>query len=180
VEQGTRQAVLSRLRNLEHLARFQAYPDPPARRDPWKGFDLTDTLLLTGRVEEGLDELRSAIQLTEPRDRESSLTSVIDPLRDYLAVDVLDEPTAQGVRTAIDLCEKTIGPPAQPPRSADRPARGLGALTRPAHCARWPPGNSITRDGANTGIIGRSPLCGPAEAGVCTRSTLRQIRLPGA
>jgi hypothetical protein len=36
VEPGTRQAVLSRLRNLEYLARFQAYPGPPARRDPWK------------------------------------------------------------------------------------------------------------------------------------------------
>jgi tetratricopeptide (TPR) repeat protein len=108
VEPGTRQAVLSRLRNLEYLARFQAYPDPPARRDPWKGFDLTDTLLLTGRGEAGLDELRSAIELTDPRDRESSLTSVIGPLRDYLAVDVLDEPTAEGVRAAIDFCEETI------------------------------------------------------------------------
>lgn len=108
VEPGTHQAVLSRLRNLEYLARFQAYPDPPARRDPWKGFDLADTLLLTGRVEEGIGELRSAIELTDPRDRESSLASVVDPLRDYLAVGVLDEPTAQGVRTAIDLCEKAI------------------------------------------------------------------------
>jgi tetratricopeptide (TPR) repeat protein len=108
VEPGTRQAVLSRLRNLEYLARFQAYPDPPARRDPWKGFDLTDTLLLTGRVEEGLDELRSAIELSDPQDRESSLASVTGPLRDYLAVGVLDEPTAEGVRAAIDFCEKEI------------------------------------------------------------------------
>lgn len=108
VEPSTRQAVLSRLRNLEYLARFQAYPDPPAVRDPWKGFDLTDTLLLTGRVEEGLGELRSAIELTDPRDRESFLPSVIDPLSDYLAIDVLDEPTTQGVREAIDVCEKAI------------------------------------------------------------------------
>jgi tetratricopeptide (TPR) repeat protein len=108
VEPGTRPGVLSRLRNLEYLARFQAYPEPPAPRDPWKGFDLTDTLLLTGRVEEGLAELRSAIELIDPRERESSLTSVISPLGDYLAVDVLDEPAAQGVRAAIDVCEKAI------------------------------------------------------------------------
>jgi tetratricopeptide (TPR) repeat protein len=107
-EPATRQAVLSRLRNLEYLARFQAYPDPPARRDPWKGFDLTDTLLLTGRVEEALDELRSAIELTDSQDRESSVTSVIEPLRDYLTLNVLDEPTAEGVRAAIDLCENAI------------------------------------------------------------------------
>lgn len=107
-EPGTRPAVLSRLRTLEHLARFQAYPDPPVGRDAWRGFDLTDTLLLTGRTEEGLRELRSAIDLTDPQDRESALTSVIGPLRDYLAADVLDKPTADGVRAAIDLCEKAI------------------------------------------------------------------------
>lgn len=108
VEPETRPAVLSRLRNLENLARFQAYPDPPTPRDPWKGFDLTDTLLLTGRVGEGLDELSSAIELIDLQDRESSLTSVIDPLRDYLAADVLDEATAAGVRAAIDRCENAI------------------------------------------------------------------------
>jgi hypothetical protein len=107
IRSSTRQ-VLGRLRNLEHLARFQAYPAPPARRDPWKGLDLTDTLLLTGRIEEGLNELRSAIELTDPQDRESSLTSVIAPLRDYLTVDVLDESTAEGLRAAIDLCEEAI------------------------------------------------------------------------
>jgi tetratricopeptide (TPR) repeat protein len=108
VEPDTRQATLNRLRNLELLARFLAYPDPPASRDPWKGFDLADTLLLTGRVEEGLGELRSAIELIDPRDRVSSLTSVTDPLRDYLAAGVLDETTAQGARAAISLCEKAI------------------------------------------------------------------------
>jgi hypothetical protein len=108
VDPGTRQAALNRLHNLEFLARFQAYPEPPARRDPWKGFDLADTLLLTGRVENGLEELRSAIELTDPRDRESSLTSVTDPLRDYLAAGVLDETASQGARAAIDLCEKGI------------------------------------------------------------------------
>jgi tetratricopeptide (TPR) repeat protein len=108
VEPGTRQAVLNRLRKLQDLARFQAYPDPPASRDPWKGFDLADTLLLTGQVEEGLDELRSAVDLTDPHNREASLASVIAPLRDYLTLDVLDGPTAAGVRAAIDLCENAI------------------------------------------------------------------------
>jgi hypothetical protein len=99
---------LNRLRNLENLARFQAYPEPPTPRNPWKGFDLTDTLLLTGRVEEGLAELGSAIELIDPQDRESSLISVIDPLKDYLAVDVLDEATAEGVHAAIDCCMQAI------------------------------------------------------------------------
>ena len=108
VDPTNRPAVLNRLSNLENLAKFDAYPDAPEIRDPWKGFDLADTFLLTGRVEAGLDELRSAIELIDPMDRKSYLTSVIDPLRDFLIADVLDESTAAGVRNAIDVCEKAI------------------------------------------------------------------------
>jgi tetratricopeptide (TPR) repeat protein len=113
VKPPNRPPVINRLRKLENLARFEAYPEPPLRRDPWKGFDLADTLLLTGGVEEGLAELRAAIKLIDPLDRESVLSSVIEPLRDFLAVDVLDEPTTEGVRTAIAVCEDAI--------NADRP-----------------------------------------------------------
>ena len=63
-EPAGRPAILARLGKLEHLARYEAYPDAPERRDPWKGFDLADTLLLTGRTDEGLAELRSAIDLS--------------------------------------------------------------------------------------------------------------------
>ena len=108
IDPTNRPAVLNRLHKLENLARFEAYPDAPEIRDPWKGFDLADTLLLTGRVEAGLDELRSAIELIDPMDRKSYLTSVIDPLRDFLIADVLDESTTAGVRNAIDVCEKAI------------------------------------------------------------------------
>lgn len=124
VEPGNRAAVLSRLRNLSNLARFQAYPDPPARREPWRGFDLADTLLLTGQVRAGLGELRAAIALTDPRDRESSLASVIGPLRDYLAADVLNEPAARGVRAAIELCEQAVAAARSPGPTASAHSPG--------------------------------------------------------
>jgi tetratricopeptide (TPR) repeat protein len=108
IEPAIRPAAVNRLRKLQNLARFEAYPEPPDRRDAWKGLDLADTLLLTGRVDEGLAELRAAIELIDPVDRESSLSSVIEPLQDYLAVDVLEEPTAEGVRSAITICENAI------------------------------------------------------------------------
>jgi tetratricopeptide (TPR) repeat protein len=108
IEPANRAAVLSRLRKLENLARYEAYPDEPESRDPWKGFDLADTLLLTGRVDDGLEELRSAIDLIDPLNRESYLTSVMDPLQDLLVADVLDEKTVDGVRMAIDVCGKAI------------------------------------------------------------------------
>jgi hypothetical protein len=107
-EPANRPAVISQLRTLENLARFEAYRDPSRRRNPWKGFDLADTLLLTGRVEAGLAELRAAIELIDQLDRKSVLSSVIPPLQDFLAVDVLDEATAEGVRTAIAVCENAI------------------------------------------------------------------------
>jgi uncharacterized protein YndB with AHSA1/START domain len=109
-EPAGRPAILARLGKLEHLARYEAYPDAPERRDPWKGFDLADTLLLTGRTDEGLAELRSAIELVDPLDRAATLTSVIAPLQDFLLAGVLAGPAADGVRTAIDLCAQAIGP----------------------------------------------------------------------
>jgi tetratricopeptide (TPR) repeat protein len=109
IEPENRAVVLSRLRKLENLARFEAYPDEPEHRDPWKGFDLADTLLLTGRVDDGIAELRSAIELIDPLDRKSYLTSVMDPLQDFLVANVVDEPTADGIRMAIDVCRQIIG-----------------------------------------------------------------------
>ena len=66
VDPSTRPAVLSRLRDLEDLARYEARSG-----NPWKLLDLADTYLLTGRVQEGLAELRSAIEHIDPLERES-------------------------------------------------------------------------------------------------------------
>jgi uncharacterized protein YndB with AHSA1/START domain len=107
-EPAGRPAILARLGKLEHLARYEAYPDARERRDPWKGFDLADTLLLTGRADDGLAELRSAIELVDPLDRAATLASVIAPLEDFLLAGVLAVPAADGVRTAIDLCAQAI------------------------------------------------------------------------
>src|SRR5579859_2169851 len=107
-EPAMRPAALKNLRKLENLARFEAEPDDAGHRDPWKLFDLADTLLLTGRASEGLAELHSAIDLIDPMARRSTLSSVIGPLRDFLAVDVLDEPATEAVREAIEVCEQAI------------------------------------------------------------------------
>lgn len=104
-EPETRAAVLAELSKLELLARFEVGEHGS---DPWKRFDLADTLLLTGRVEDGLAELHSGIELIDPLNRESYLTSVVAPLRDFLDAAVLDRPAADGVRTAIEVCELAI------------------------------------------------------------------------
>ena len=110
VEPDTRDAALASLRRLQHLARFEAAESPGATgwRDPWKVLDLADCLLLASQIDDGLTELRAAIDLIDPLDREASLTSVIGPLQDFLEVNVLDEPTAAGVRQSIEICEGAI------------------------------------------------------------------------
>jgi tetratricopeptide (TPR) repeat protein len=100
---STRPAILGRLSELEDLARYEARTG-----DPWKLFDLADTFLLTGRVREGLDTLRSAIKRIDLSQRESYLTSYLGPQHDFLAVAVLDEPAASGVRKAINVSEEAI------------------------------------------------------------------------
>jgi tetratricopeptide (TPR) repeat protein len=123
---GTRQASLARMHTLRHLARFEAetakQPGGDSEQKPWKVLDLADTLLLTGHVDEGLAELREAIDLIDPRNREAYLTSVIEPLQDFINVGVLDEPTAAGVMKAIEICKGAIDAvrPRKPgPRKAD-------------------------------------------------------------
>jgi len=104
-EPGKREAALAELRKLEFLARFEVGEHS---HDPWKRFDLADTLLLTGRTDDGLDELRAGIELTAPLNRESYLTSVAGPLRDFLDAGVLDGVTADGVSRAIEISEQAI------------------------------------------------------------------------
>jgi hypothetical protein len=126
VTPSTRPAALASLRRLRYLARFEAetakQPGGNTEQKPWKVLDLADTLLLTGQVDEGLAELREAIDLIDPRNREAYLTSVIEPLQDFINVEVLDEPTAAGVVKAIEICKGAIDAvrPRKPgPRKAD-------------------------------------------------------------
>lgn len=112
VAPSTRQAALASLGRLRHLARYEAetakQPGGNNEQKPWKMLDLANTLLLTGQVDEGLAEVREAIDLIDPRNREASLTSVTAPLQDFLDAEVLDEPTAAGVKQAIEICNDAI------------------------------------------------------------------------
>lgn len=73
--------------------------------DPWPVFDLADTLLLTGREEEGLAELRKAVGLVRPHEMESVLSSVVAPLQDFLNCPQLLAPaTVNAVSAAVAEC----------------------------------------------------------------------------
>jgi tetratricopeptide (TPR) repeat protein len=101
-----RPGALENLANLEHLARYAANR---WANDPWKQFDLADTLLLTDRGAEGLDVLRRGIALIQGPERRTSLTSVIEPLYDFLSVpELLNASTATAVRQAINECERAV------------------------------------------------------------------------
>lgn len=126
VAPNTREAALATLSRLQYLARFEAetakQPGVDIEQRPWKLFDLVDTLLLTGHIDEGLAELREAIDLIDPRNREATLTSVIEPLQDLIDAEVLGESTASGVKQAIEICKSaidTVRPRRQGPRKPD-------------------------------------------------------------
>jgi tetratricopeptide (TPR) repeat protein len=104
-EPGIRPAVLAEFRKLENLARYETEEHP---EDEWKRLDLADTLLLTGRTDEGLAEIYAGIALIDLPSRQSTLSSVISPLQDFLNADVLEPPTAAAVRTAIEIYEEAI------------------------------------------------------------------------
>lgn len=94
---------LAEVKNLEHLARFDLSNSQSA--DPWARFDLADTLLLTGRHVEGLAELRAAALLIAEEERTATLTSVAEPLRDFLAItNALAPETVDAIRQALQTC----------------------------------------------------------------------------
>jgi hypothetical protein len=106
VDPADRDGALENIEDLQLLARFATRE---TKNDPWKFFDLADTLLLTNKPDEGLSVLHEAIALVEQAERRASLASVIDPLRDFLSVPaLLAKPTATAVRRAIRECEKAI------------------------------------------------------------------------
>lgn len=46
--------------------------------------------------------------LTEPGRQGADQLRELGPLRDFLAVDVLDLPTTKGVRDAVEICDEAI------------------------------------------------------------------------
>ncbi|MGW1136412.1 tetratricopeptide repeat-containing protein [Streptomyces zhihengii] len=105
--------VVERLRQLHHLALFAVHDSEG--RDPWALFDLADTLLLTGRGDEGLTELDKAIARLGPSERDVAIASVAEPFRDLLRVaDRLPDGTADAVRSALAACAAAATPSAGP------------------------------------------------------------------
>ncbi|MBD0741322.1 tetratricopeptide repeat-containing protein [Streptomyces sp. CBMA152] len=99
--------VIQQFRNLELLALFEARSTGWA--DAWTLFDLADTMLLTGRGAEGLTELRKAVALIPPEERQAVLTSVIEPLQDMLSISGLLAPeAADAVQGAIEECQRSL------------------------------------------------------------------------
>jgi tetratricopeptide (TPR) repeat protein len=96
--------VLAWIEQLEHLARFAVHSS--GDQDPWAAFDLADTLLLTGRAEEGLTVLRRAADLCPPEERTAILKTAAEPMNDLLTVaDAYEPPVAAALRDAIELCK---------------------------------------------------------------------------
>ena len=96
--------IRARIEQLEHLARFAVHSS--GDQDPWAAFDLADTLLLTGRAEEGLAALRRAADLCPPEERTAILKTAAEPMNDLLTVaDAFESPVAAALRDAIELCK---------------------------------------------------------------------------
>lgn len=68
----------------------------------WRTFDHADTILLSDRIDEGLARYRAGIELIHPDERESVLSSVSAPLRNYLAADVLSKSLNDAVKNLIE------------------------------------------------------------------------------
>ncbi|MBW8482054.1 tetratricopeptide repeat protein [Actinomadura parmotrematis] len=98
-------AAADAFRDLEHLARYTVSAEPSG--NPWSRFDLADALLLSGRTEEGLAEIRRAATACPPQERAQILATVAAPMRDYLILtEHLPPAIATSVHEAVHLLEE--------------------------------------------------------------------------
>ena len=91
--------ALDELDTLELESRIVLKQDPT---DYWRRFDLADSCLLSGKIDEGCHLYRQAIESVPETRRQSVLSSVITPLREFLSFDVLDTPIAVAVQQIIE------------------------------------------------------------------------------
>ena len=97
--------VIERIRELELLARFEDSNSKGS--DPWVVLDLADTFLLTGRTEEGLQQLRRAASLCIPEERSAVLSTAAEPLQDFLDMGAgLAKDALEAISRALELCSE--------------------------------------------------------------------------
>lgn len=90
-----------------HLCRFMTQESP---QDYWRHFDLAEALLFSGELAEALATFDKAVALVPVEARADTLTSVLGPLRDYVAAGVLDEGLLANVKTVIEKLEAAHKP----------------------------------------------------------------------
>ncbi|SNQ49186.1 putative TPR repeat-containing protein YrrB [Frankia canadensis] len=115
---GGHDAARASFRRLERLCRFTAedlqatlddgavHPAPLREDLAWKLLDLADCLILSGRGDEGIEAVRTAIAMMPPANRTSYLSSAIEPWQDFLSAGVLDGDETRAVAQAVELASQ--------------------------------------------------------------------------
>jgi tetratricopeptide (TPR) repeat protein len=118
VDPGRRDAALQAFDYLQDLCSFEARKAEKAMRDGgaaarqrayWSIFDHADTLLFSGKLEAGLARFREGVELVDPSERRSVLSSVSSPLKNYLSAGVLDGPVKSAVEALAAELDAAAG-----------------------------------------------------------------------
>ncbi|WP_433325980.1 tetratricopeptide repeat protein [Spirillospora sp. CA-294931] len=93
--------ALARFARLVHLTHYAV--EESERSDPWKLFDLADTLALTGEGDAAVTAAQDGIALIQPEHRASYLSSVLEPLDDLLDAVAFDKKHAANLVRLRDI-----------------------------------------------------------------------------
>lgn len=101
---------LCRFESRKALKELEKNPGNPELIDKasWRLFDHADTLLLSGKIEEGKLRYQQGLELVNPTERKSVLSSVISPLKNFLTANVLEEDIKKDVKDVIDKLESAF------------------------------------------------------------------------
>lgn len=89
----------------KHLCNYLVIRNP---NDCWCRFDFAETLLFSDGLDLALIAYDAAVELVPVEQRKNVLSSVLEPLRDYVIANVLDEKQLEGVRAVITRLETVI------------------------------------------------------------------------
>ena len=104
-EPTLRSDAIKAFKKLRYLTEFKLIDQPD---DYWLRFDLADTYLLTGEEDQGYQGYQDAIKYI-PRDYQSSVfSSVASPLREFLSLDVVDDPIKATVERIFEDFDRIL------------------------------------------------------------------------
>jgi tetratricopeptide (TPR) repeat protein len=107
-EPTLRSDAIKAFKKLRYLTEFKLLDQPD---DYWLRFDLADTYLLTGEVDQGYRMYQEASKYVPGDYQADAFSSVASPLKEFLSLEVVDDPIKATIEKILKDFDETLSMP---------------------------------------------------------------------